>query len=357
MSTRRGLDYDQIPEPRGRRRNAKIGGVGWGWVCCWGIILILALLGLAAFIIALINGARINDEEAARIAKDMILMDNVSALDAKDMILMDQIAELQAKDMILMQNITDLDAKDMILMQDISDLQAKDMTLMSDIADLQAKDMTLMSDISALQAKDMTLMSDISDLQAKDMTLMSDISDLQAKDMILMAQLQNKTAAYNREGIGIILLTMTSTPINWVERQAASFIEQISPTEFKILEDGVYVFQSHVNLIINGDDADLQEVLSAESILCWSNPNATVENGNTLDGKNYFGNKALSSFLSQTLIRYMPADNIVTLFLTLQEPNSYNINTLADPGTNTIGFAVLTDTPATAAGFTITKIS
>jgi hypothetical protein len=184
------------------------------------MILMMNVTDLRALLDSL--GNQDANSTAALIAKDMVLMGNVTDLDtrivqegsdrlAKDMMLMDDVAALQAKDMVLMSNVSSLDsrlaqetsdriAKDMQLMDDVADLQDKSFVLMVNVSSLDArltqeavdrdaKDMTLMTDVTDLQNKDMTLMSDITALQNKDMTLMNDISMLQSKDMTLMSQI------------------------------------------------------------------------------------------------------------------------------------------------------------------------
>lgn len=175
----------------------------------WCIFLLVAASAFVALVFGSIGISRNNDQDIElemRLLKDMILMMNVSdaanmilALGAKDMVLMDNVTALVNKDMVLMDNITALVAKDMVLMQNVSDLAsliaietaarlAKDMILMQNVTDLDAR---LAAEELARAAKDMILMQNVSDLDtraiqeeadriAKDMILMQNVTDLKA---------------------------------------------------------------------------------------------------------------------------------------------------------------------------------
>jgi hypothetical protein len=311
---------DESTSLRNRRRAEKSGALSFWWCCNVGLFL-LAAFGVAAFIIALINAGNLSAEETARIEKDMSLMDSVTQLGAKDMSLMDSIAQLEAKDV----------------------------TLMDSVAQLEAKDVTLMDSVTQLEAKDMTLMNSITQLEAKDMALMNSITQLEAKDVG-----GNDTAVYDRMGLPQKNINMAQNPIDWAPVYEPPFITQISPTQFQFNEAGIYTFQTMLPTSIGGTVADPREAMVVNALVCFVPSIGPVTNA--LNSFTYFGNLNVDHVAVSNENRIIAQGETVEIQLNLQIPNTFNTNTGANPGTNTIGVAIVNSNSCCNTNLIIRKI-
>ena len=169
----------------------------------WGLLVLLLLLCFAFALWGAISATVNRGTIGTLLDKDMVLMDNVTALSTigdgfaeKDMVLMANVTALDAridaeelariaKDMVLMANVTDLRAAiNMLDAETLEEFMIKmaNITTLFDLLDAEeaariAKDMVLMADVTALDGR---IDAEEAARIAKDMVLMQNVTDIVA---------------------------------------------------------------------------------------------------------------------------------------------------------------------------------